>query len=257
MPLQLPSIAQSLILHAKNQGFTVFSRDLGAPIPFIGLSRRSTDSKALNLHISAGTNGLETSGTLALTQCIESKLFSKDVNLFIAPFLNPSALCAKKRLNPQGIDLRKDYNDPKSSELQAYQEWIDELNPGLDASLLLQEDWEANGAYLVEEKAANTPDIELPLTILNAVQHHCPLDKGNNINGLSGKSGLVQLLSQAPSARHWTQASYLSHRHGCKQCLTLNTPNERPMNSRIAAQKAAIEAAAFSLSGATRLSLAG
>ena len=114
------------------------------------------------IYISSGIHGDEPAGPVALRRLIDEDRWPGDTELILCPCLNPTGLQAKTRENRHGIDLNRDYRDPKSEEVRAHMAWLNQL-PRFDLSLVLHEDWEADGYYLYDR---NYPQQRLAITIL-------------------------------------------------------------------------------------------
>jgi predicted deacylase len=128
----------------------------------------STHNSGLStrLYISAGIHGDEPASPLAALRLIQQNRWPENAEIFLVPCLNPIGYALNRRENADGIDLNRDYRNPKSAEARAHVAWL-ERQPKFDLYLCLHEDWESHGFYLYEQN----PDTKPPLAekIISAV----------------------------------------------------------------------------------------
>ena len=144
-----------------------------------------------------------------------------------------------RRENADGIDLNRDYRNPKAAETRAHIAWL-ERQPKFDLYLCLHEDWESHGFYLYEQN----PDgkISLAEKIIAAVQKVCPIDLSENIEGRAAKGGIVRPNILPQERPDWPEAFYLITQKS-RQGYTLEAPSDFPLAVRVNALVAAVQAA--------------
>ena len=157
-----------------------------APEPFrrIALVRPSPLPEAPNFYVSAGIHGDEPAGPLAILELLREDQWPMG-NYWIIPCLNPDGFLSNTRENSIGIDLNRDFRHPKSNEVIGQIAWLTQL-PRLHLSLLLHEDWEANGFYCYELNSGKHPS--LAQTMVNAVSPVCPIEHLPEVDGRPGES---------------------------------------------------------------------
>ena len=144
-----------------------------------------------------------------------------------------------RRENADGIDLNRDYRNPKSAEVCAHIAWL-ERQPNFDLYLCLHEDWESHGFYLYEQNLDSRPS--LAEKMIQAVQKACPIDLSENIEGRAAKGGIVRPNISPRERPDWPEAFYLIT-HKSRQGYTLEAPSDFELPIRVNALVAGVNAA--------------
>lgn len=196
--------------------------------------------------LSSGIHGDEPAGPLAALAFLENGPPS-DFNWLFTPLLNPTGTAQGSRENANGIDLNRDYHQPKSAEIQAHCAWL-KKQPTPDLFISLHEDYDATGFYFYEVQVAGRPSIHQ--AIFNKVTPHLPIEPGPLIDGRKSTADGWFFNEKLPNLAEFTsleggypEALYLSQK-GCPLSLTFETPTHAaPLKTRLQAHLAAIEAA--------------
>lgn len=199
---------------------------------------RSQRTKA-RIYISAGIHGDEPAGPLAALKLLQENNWPPDAEIFLLPCLNPIGFTLNSRGNSSGIDLNRDYRNPKAPETRAHIAWL-ERQPKFDLYLCLHEDWESHGFYLYEQNPDSKPS--LAEKMIEAVEKVCPIDLSENIEGRAAKGGIVRPNISPQERPDWPEAFYLitqKSRQGC----TLEAPSDFPLITRVNALVAGVNAA--------------
>jgi hypothetical protein len=190
------------------------------------------------IHISAGTHGDEPAGPLAALKLIQENRWPDNAEIFLVPCLNPLGFTLNQRANADGIDLNRDYRNPKSAETRRHIAWL-ERQPQFDLYLCLHEDWESHGFYLYEQN----PDQRRSLAVkmIAAVTSACPVDRSESIEGRPAQGGIIRpvLPHERPD---WPEALYLIT-HKSRQGYTLEAPSDFPLPARVNALVSAVTVA--------------
>ncbi len=211
-------------------------------LPFLGLHRpaESGGSPAgAKFYISAGIHGDEPAGPLAALKLVQENQWPKDAEIFLVPCLNPVGFTLNRRENSDGLDLNRDYRQPKSAEARAHLAWLERL-PEVNLYFCLHEDWESHGFYLYEQN----PDRRRSLaeTIIEAVKPVCPVDMSETIEGRAAKGGIIRPIFQPHERPDWPEAFYLIT-HKSRQGYTLEAPSDFPLPVRVNALVTAVRVA--------------
>jgi protein MpaA len=202
--------------------------------------RRGAQNAKGAIYLSSGMHGDEPAGPIALRQLVEEDRWPADQNFILCPCINPTGLQAVTRENSDGIDLNRDYRHPSAKEVCAHIAWLITLPP-LDLTLLLHEDWEADGYYVYEVNPCGAPPIGP--TIIEAVREMCPIQTSGKIDGMwDCESGIIHPHIKPEDRPLWAEALYLivnKSKHG----LTLEAPSDFPLPFRVQAHVRAIHAA--------------
>jgi protein MpaA len=235
---------EAVIKNAKTRDFQVIELAQAGRLPVVALQRSCSRTDAPRIYLSTGVHGDEPGGPSALLEALRSDLFSRQIDWTIIPMLNPTGFAGNTRENSAGIDLNRDFRDSKSSEVNALINWVYRQTPW-DMALLLHEDWESIGFYLYSIHSKNDPS--LVRSILDATASHCPIDLSNEIDGMPAIAGVIQ--TDPDHSRNdpklegkWPEAFFLHYNHLAVQQLTTETPSCFPLETRIAANVAIIEA---------------
>lgn len=198
---------------------------------------------ASRIHISAGTHGDEPAGPLAALRLIQENQWPDDVEILLLPCLNPFGFTANQRTNADGIDLNRDYRDPKSAEARMHIAWL-ERQPPFDLYLCLHEDWESQGFYLYETNPDNRPSAAKEM--IAAVTPVCPVDISENIEGRPAQGGIIRPNISPHERLDWPEALY-HITYKARQGYTLEAPSDFPLPTRVNALVTAVRVALASL----------
>jgi murein peptide amidase A len=190
--------------------------------------RRSPSSSAFNLYISTGVHGDEPSGPLAILRMLRENAWP-EANLWLMPCLNPDGFRLNTRENGSGTDLNRDYRDPKTPEVRAHIQWL-EQQPAFDLSILLHEDWEANGFYVYELNPENR--VSIAEQIVEAVRALCPIESANRVDDWECVGGIIRPQVRPEDRPLWAEALYLGI-HKSALNYTLETPSDFPLPFRV------------------------
>ena len=202
-----------------------------------GYARLSSQATR-TIYVSSGMHGDEPAGPLAVRRLFERNRWPDQLNLWIIPCLNPGGFRLNRRENEDGIDLNRDYREPKTSLVQAHTQWLQQ-RPGFDLSLCLHEDWESNGFYLYELNPDRKPS--WAERMIRRVEKVCPVDTSPVIEGRAAQNGIIQVHGELPIRPDWPEAFYLIH-HKTRLTYTLEGPSDFPLTTRVDGLVAAVEA---------------
>jgi hypothetical protein len=204
----------------------------------LALHRLSKIENAKRIYISAGIHGDEPAGPLAALKLLQENYWPEDAEIFLLPCLNPIGFTLNSRENSSGIDLNRDYRNPKSAEVRAHIAWL-ERQPKFDFYFCLHEDWESHGFYLYEPNF--NEKFSLAEKIIATVEKVCPIDRSEMIEGRPAKNGIIRP-TVLPERLDWPEAFYLIT-HKTRQGYTLEAPSDFPLAIRVNALVAAVKAA--------------
>lgn len=205
-------------------------------LPIAAFRKDATVSGQGKLYLSAGIHGDEPAGPLALIDLLEAGCDFVAGEVWVFPVLAPDALRAGSRTNIHGVDLNRDYRNPRTDEVRAHLAALSVAGP-FDLALCLHEDWEAQGSYIYELNRSGRPGIAEVL--LGAMAAHIPPDPRKEIDGRPASDGIIRPVIRAADRPDWPEAIFLSELH-CPLVYTLETPSGFELDRRIAAQKNAV-----------------
>jgi len=233
----------ALVQHAERlasrHGFRVERFGEIAGCPLIALTRRTAGPRP-RIYLSGGIHGDEPASPHALLRLLERGCFDTRANWFVVPLLNPTGLSRGTRENAEGVDLNRDYQDRRTTEIAAHARWL-ERQPCFDLTLCLHEDWEARGFYLYELNPDDRPS--LAERIIAAASAHSSIEEAEVIDGRSAAAaGVIRPVNDPLLRENWPEAIYLRAHH-TRLSYTLETASSQPLEQRIATLVAAVEAA--------------
>ncbi len=191
------------------------------------------------IYISTGIHGDEPAGPLAALRLLQENHWPADAELWLLPCLNPEGFVLNTRENAGGVDLNRDYRQPKAAESAAHIAWL-ERQPKFDLYLCLHEDWESHGFYLYEQNPDN--QFSFADKMITAVKNVCPIDLSENIEGRPAESGIIRPLLNPLERPDWPEALYLIS-HKSRRGYTLEAPSDFPLPVRVNTLVAAVNAA--------------
>lgn len=193
---------------------------------------------ALRIYISTGIHGDEPAGPLAALHLLRENNWPSHAEMFLLPCLNPAGFTLNRRENPDGVDLNRDYLNPKSAEIRAHVAWFEKAPP-FTVSLCLHEDWESAGFYVYELNPEARPSFAQ--AIVNAVSPVCPLDLSAEIEGRPASGGIINPAIDPRTRPLWPEAFYLIS-NKTRLSYTLEAPSDFPLTSRVDALVAGVNA---------------
>jgi murein peptide amidase A len=207
--------------------------------PLLALTKRTPGPRP-RVYLSAGIHGDEPAPPLALVEMLEAGIFNDRATWFLCPLLNPLGFTLGTRENADALDLNRDYKDRRSAEIAAHVAWL-RRQPNFDLTICLHEDWESQGFYLYELNP--NARVSLADAMIAAATRVCPIETAAIIDGReSAAPGIIRPVSDPLLRESWPESIYLRAHHATLS-YTLETPSALPLPQRIAAHRAAIEAA--------------
>jgi predicted deacylase len=226
-------------LAAREQGFRAEPLVEVAGVPLVAYTKR-TPGRRPRIYVSSGIHGDEPATPEALLHMVETGLFDERATWFLCPLLNPTGYLRGTRENDAGIDLNRDYRDPRSIEIAAHVRWL-RHQPRFDLTFCLHEDWETQGFYLYELNPDARPT--LADAMIAAARMYGAIETTALIDGRQSHApGIIRPDSDSLRRAQWPEALYLFQHH-CRLSYTLETPSITPLDQRIATQRAAVAAA--------------
>jgi protein MpaA len=188
-----------------------------------------TPNSALRIYLSTGIHGDEPAGPLAALRLLQENRWPRHAELFLLPCLNPAGLTLNRRENAQGVDLNRDYLDPKTDEIRAHIAWL-EKQPPFDISLCLHEDWESAGFYVYELNPDGRPSFAK--SIVKSVSEVCPIDPSSEIEGRPASGGIINPNIDPRTRPLWPEAFYLIM-NKTRLSYTLEAPSDFILQTRV------------------------
>jgi murein peptide amidase A len=224
---------------AQAHGWTI--EDIHLPTRILGFTRRSTlHPQALGrVYLSTGIHGDEPAGPLAMRQLLRENHWPSGLDIWLCPCLNPAGFALNRRENAEGIDLNRDYLDPKAPGTEAHILWL-KRQPSFDLCLCLHEDWESHGFYLYEQNPDRQPS--LAETIVSRVAEVCPIDRSEIIEGRPARNGVIRPNLDPRTRPQWPEA-FLLIMHKTRLSYTLEAPSDFPLSIRVSALVTAVNTA--------------
>ncbi|MEY2879443.1 MAG: hypothetical protein RLZZ15_1823 [Verrucomicrobiota bacterium] len=242
-PLTPPELVARFESSGRSAGFRVEQFGAIDGCPLLALTKRTAGPRP-RVYLSAGIHGDEPAPPLALLAMLEAGVFDARATWFLCPLLNPTGLARRTRENAAGLDLNRDYQDRRSPEIAAHVAWL-QRQPRFDLAMCLHEDWEAQGFYLYELNPAARPSPAE--AILAAVAAVCPIEEAARIDGRDvAARGIIRPVSDPLLRANWPESIYLRAHHAALG-YTVESPSALPLAQRLAALRAAVEAAVASL----------
>lgn len=247
--IDIRAVLREVATAARWHGWTAEVFHEAGDFKWLALRRRPPSIRdpqsAIRIYLSTGIHGDEPAGPLAALKLVQENRWPENAAIVLLPCLNPAGFTLNRRENSDGIDLNRDYRNPKSAEAQAHIAWL-EQQPRFDLYLCLHEDWESHGFYLYEQNPDSKPS--LAQKMIEAVTEVCPVDFSENIEGRPAHGGIIRPIINPQERPDWPEALYLISHKSC-QGYTLEASSDFPLAVRVNALVAAVNAAFDSLKG--------
>jgi hypothetical protein len=189
------------------------------------------------IYISTGIHGDEPAGPLAALRLLQEDQWPEQAEIFLLPCLNPGGFVLNRRENAQGVDLNRDYLNPKTNEIRAHLGWLEKQAP-FDISLCLHEDWESAGFYVYELNPDGRPSFAK--SIIERVAEVCPIDMSPEIESRPASGGIINPNIDPRTRPQWPEAFYLIMRK-TRLSYTLEGPSDFLLLTRVAALVAGVK----------------
>lgn len=189
------------------------------------------------IYLSAGIHGDEPAGPLALRRLLIESAWPDDAELWVCPCLNPTGFPLNQRENAAGVDLNRDYRQPRSPEVQSHVAWLSRQGQ-FDLTICLHEDWEASGFYLYEVNPEGRPSASSQ--VIAAVEAVCPIDRSPVIEGRPAAGGIIRPQIDLVGRPDWPEAFHLISDH-TRLSYTLEAPSDYPLPVRVEALVVAVK----------------
>jgi hypothetical protein len=243
-PTDPKALAERFKAAAGGAGFRVETFGEADGCPLFALTKRTPGPRP-RVYLSSGIHGDEPAPPLALLSLIEAGRLDTRATWFLCPILNPAGLRLGVRENASGVDLNRDYRHPESPEVRAHVAWLTR-QPNLDLAVCVHEDWESKGFYLYEINPDGAPTLAKAMTA--AASKACPIDMSPVIEGREAKEGIIRPAGDPLEREKWPEAIYLQANH-TRLTYTIETPSSLPIETRVSAHRAALEAGLSRLLG--------
>jgi hypothetical protein len=190
------------------------------------------------VYVSAGIHGDEPGATEGLIAWAEDqgRRLAK-VPLLLLPCLNPWGLGRNVRANGEGVDLNRAFHREDVPLIRAVRALVAARQ--FSASLMLHEDYDAQGVYLYEIQRVQPYWGE---ALLTAARAHLPTDPRPRIDGRKVTRGIYR---RRMDWRRFAQIGYPEaiwlHKEHSARTFTVETPSEFALERRVAAHVAMLE----------------
>lgn len=216
---------------AEKNGWAVEELQANPKLSLLALTRpaRANPSRSSRIYISTGIHGDEPAGPLAMRALLSENKWPDEAELRCLPCLNPAGFGLHRRENADGIDLNREYLNPRAAETLAHIEWL-ARQPAFDLCLCLHEDWESHGFYIYELNPDHKPS--LAEAMVERISRVCPIDHSEIIEGREAHGGIIRPDLDPISRPLWPEALYLIV-HKTRLSYTLEAPSDFPLATRV------------------------
>lgn len=225
-PLQL---SDSLLNAGIKAGFSALQYGDAFGYPLFALHRSAPGRP--RVYLSSGVHGDEPAAAHAMLKLLEDNALPPTFDYTICPLVNPTGIAFSRRENADGVDLNRDFRNPKSIETRSLVSFLDSVKP-FWLSLCLHEDWESKGFYLY--CLGGPRSVAISRSILESLRFSHPIEIASNIDGFEASDGLITPPEGESIADRadWPEALFLMARHPHIH-LTLETPSSLSLHDRI------------------------
>ena len=173
----------------------------------------------------------------------EENRWPSNTDIWLCPCLNPTGFPKNRRENDDGVDLNREYRNPKAEETRAHVAWLDK-QPNFDITISLHEDWESEGFYVYELNPDDKPSFSK--AIISRVAEVCPIDMSPEIEGRPASGGVIRPAMDPRGRPQWPESFYLLTKK-TRLAYTTEAPSDFQLITRVAAEVASVRAVLDSL----------
>ena len=159
-----------------------------ASYPVFGIHLSANQETSRRILLSAGTHGDEPAGPEAILRFLErnNDKLVETFDFFVLPCINPHGYVNNLRVNSEGIDINRSFEDDSSREAILIKKTL--RNQRFDLFIEFHEDWELEGFYLFENHRHQRlfgPEV------IDQVQQVGPIYKGSTLDDFPVSNGVV------------------------------------------------------------------
>lgn len=238
--IPIERVLADLESEGRRHGWTVqeFARAGKLPVWMFSRAAKLPEAQPKRVFLSAGIHGDEPAGPMAILRMLRENHWPPDANITLFPCLNPTGFLHNRREGPGGVDLNRDYLNPKTGLVKQLLNWL-QAQEDYDLALCIHEDWEADGFYLYELCAR--PEESVATAVMKAVARDCPVLRATEADGWTAVGGIVRPDVNPDEREEWPEAVYLFQRM-TDLCYTFEAPSDYPLPLRVNALVQAVSA---------------
>lgn len=200
----------------------------------------AASGKEGGLYVSAGVHGDECAPVWGLLEWAGAHVEKlKDLPLVVFPCINPHGIVENTRLDGDGRDLNRNFQNPDLPVIAAWQTFL--AGRKFDFAVNLHEDYDATGTYLYELARSES----IGHRLLSACEKWVGRETAEQVDGSEFDNGLLRREVDEKSLREivesdlgggWPEAIWL-YLHHARDSFTFETPSELDLSRRIAAHR--------------------
>jgi|ERR1051325_897720 hypothetical protein len=242
--IDISTVLKDCVSAAREHGWAIEELPVAGGLPLLVFTRSAHKSQAVadpapRAYLSTGIHGDEPAGPLAARQLLHENRWPAHLEICLCPCLNPTGFALRRRENREGLDLNREYLEPKALETLAHIAWL-QRQPSFDLCLCLHEDWESHGFYVYELNPDHRPS--LAEAIVARVGEICPIDRSELIEGRPAQNGIIRPNLDPCTRPQWPESFFLIT-YKTRLSYTLEAPSDFPLPARVAALVAGVNAA--------------
>lgn len=196
------------------------------------------------IYVSAGVHGDECAPPWALLEWAESLAEGDGIRpMVLFPCLNPVGIIDNTRVDQDGVDLNRNFQNPDIPVIGAWQKFLE--GRSFQVALNLHEDYDATGIYLYELARSESIGDSLLASCEDLIRR----ETSDLVDGSDFQNGLMQREVDDESLREvverdleggWPEAIWL-YLHYSKDSFTFETPSEMALDRRVATHRRFLE----------------
>jgi len=236
--IDIHAVLEDCVTAARANAWAIEEVQAAQGLSLLAFTRTASraNHRAARIYISTGIHGDEPGGPLAARLLLQENQWPASLDLWLCPCLNPTGFALNRRENAEGIDLNRQYLQPRAAETVAHVAWL-QRQPSFDLCLCLHEDWESHGFYVYELNPDNQPSVAQ--AIVEGVAKVCPIDRSEIIEDRAAQNGIIRPSVDPRSRPEWPEAFFLLT-HKTRLSYTLEAPSDFSLRTRVAALVAAV-----------------
>ncbi len=208
---------------------------------FVIRNQAAVDGAENGNYFSAGVHGDECAPVSALLEWAETHPESLQQQAFtIFPCMNPVGLLENHRVDGDGIDLNRNFQNLEIPLIKAWQEFLKDSR--FSIAVNLHEDYDAHGIYIYELSEKTKPADRLLSACQDVIPREMKSEVDGNpfVNGIMTHDGDLHEIVKEDLAGGYPEAIYLAlHHTDC--ALTFETPSEFSLTDRVTAHRRFLE----------------
>src|SRR6266700_5987059 len=124
--IDIRAVLEDCVAAARTCAWAIEEMQAAQGLSLLAFTRTASraNHRAARIYISSGIHGDEPGGPLDARLLLQENQWPASLDLWLCPCLNPTGFALNRRENAEGIDLNRQYLQPRAAETVAHIGWL-------------------------------------------------------------------------------------------------------------------------------------